>query len=52
MPDLNAREYAMFVPLIVLTFWLGVHPATFRDLFAPTVQKIIADYHRANGGEP
>ena len=29
MSDLNAREYAMFVPLIVLTCWLGVHPGDF-----------------------
>src|SRR3984957_19053413 len=50
MPDLNAREYAMFVPLIALTFWLGVHPATFRDMFAPTVEKAIADYNQATGG--
>jgi len=44
MPDLNVREYFMFVPLIALVFWLGVHPATFRDVFAPTTAKIIADY--------
>jgi NADH-quinone oxidoreductase subunit M len=50
MPDLNAREYAMFVPLIILTLWLGVHPATFRDMFAPTVEKIVADYNQAKGG--
>lgn len=52
MPDLNAREYAIFVPLIVLVFWLGIHPATFRDVFAPTVEKTLADYHQAIGGNP
>ncbi|MGE3622385.1 MAG: NADH-quinone oxidoreductase subunit M [Bdellovibrionales bacterium] len=46
MPDLNCREYAMFVPLVILTFWLGIHPATFRDFFAPTVEKIVADYRQ------
>jgi NADH-quinone oxidoreductase subunit M len=52
MPDLTMREYAMFVPLIVLVFWLGVHPATFRDELAPTVEKIVADYHAAIGSNP
>jgi NADH-quinone oxidoreductase subunit M len=52
MPDLNAREYAMFVPLIILIFWLGLHPATFRDVFAPTTEKILADYHQATGTAP
>ncbi len=51
LPDLNAREYCMFVPLIVLVFWLGVHPATFINVFAPTTDKILADYHQAAGSE-
>jgi len=52
MPDLKLREWAMFVPLIVLVFWLGVHPASFRDVFAPTAAKVIADYHSAIGTMP
>ncbi len=44
MPDLNLREYAMFVPLVIFVFWIGIYPATFRDMFAPTVNKIIQDY--------
>jgi NADH-quinone oxidoreductase subunit M len=52
MPDLNLREYAMFVPLIVLTLWLGVYPASFRDVFAPTAEKILADYHSEMKGAP
>jgi len=43
MPDLNIREYAMFLPLVVLVLWMGIYPATFRDVFAPTVEKILAD---------
>jgi len=50
MPDLKPREYAMFVPLIVLILWLGLHPATFRDVFAPTVEKALADFHHELGG--
>ncbi|MFY9288528.1 MAG: NADH-quinone oxidoreductase subunit M [Alphaproteobacteria bacterium] len=44
MPDLNAREYAMFVPLIALVLVLGIYPASFRDLFAPTVAKLLSNY--------
>jgi NADH-quinone oxidoreductase subunit M len=52
MPDLKFREYAMFMPLVVLVFWLGVHPATFHDVFAPTAEKVLADYHKAIGVAP
>src|SRR5580693_2856245 len=49
MPDLNLREYAMFVPLILLVLWLGIHPASFRDIFAASVEKVLADYHAQVG---
>ena len=45
MTDLNLREYAMFVPLLVLMLWMGVYPNSFRNMFAPTIEKIVADYH-------
>ncbi len=45
MPDLNAREYAMFLPLIALVLWMGIYPNTFRNAFAASVTKIISDYH-------
>jgi NADH-quinone oxidoreductase subunit M len=45
MPDLNFREYAMFVPLVIFVFWIGIYPSTFRNVFAPTVAKIIQNYH-------
>jgi len=45
MPDLNVREYAMFVPLLALVLWIGIYPTTFRAVFAPTVEKILADFH-------
>jgi len=45
MPDLNAREYAMFLPLLVLVLWIGIYPTTFRAVFAPTAQKILTDFN-------
>lgn len=50
MPDLNKREIAMFVPLLVLVLWLGIHPATFRNVYAPTVEKVLADFHEQAQG--
>jgi NADH-quinone oxidoreductase subunit M len=41
LPDLNWREYATLVPLIVLAFWLGIYPSPiFRVLDTP-VQRIV-----------
>jgi NADH-quinone oxidoreductase subunit M len=44
MPDLNLREYAMFVPLLLLVLWLGIYPSSFRDVFATTVNRILVSY--------
>ena len=30
MLDLNRREVAFFVPLVVLTLWMGIYPSSFR----------------------
>ena len=39
--DLNWREYATLVPLVVLAFWIGIYPKPlFRVLDAP-VQRIV-----------
>ena len=45
MPDLNMREYAMFVPLLVLVLWIGIYPTTFRNVFAPTVDNILVNFN-------
>jgi len=44
MPDLNGREVAMFAPLLILVLWIGIYPTTFRNVFAPTVEKILTDF--------
>lgn len=41
LPDLNAREFATLVPLILLMFWIGIYPKPFfRVLDAPVTQLI------------
>jgi NADH-quinone oxidoreductase subunit M len=40
--DLNAREWATFVPLIVLAVWIGIYPAPFLDRLTTSVQRVVA----------
>jgi NADH-quinone oxidoreductase subunit M len=39
--DLNGTELLMFVPLIVLVFWLGLFPGTFLHLSEPVTSQIL-----------
>ena len=39
--DLNAREIATLVPLVVLCFWIGVYPKPFADVMNPTIQELL-----------
>ena len=36
--DLNAREYVMLVPLVILIIWFGIYPATLLDLINNSVE--------------
>jgi len=51
LPDLNAREYATLVPLIILCFWIGIYPKPlFRVLDRPVqliVEQINPGYYNA-----
>ncbi|MBI1855516.1 MAG: NADH-quinone oxidoreductase subunit M [Chloroflexi bacterium] len=40
--DLNWREIATVVPLLIFMFWIGLYPAPFFNLMAPTVQKLVS----------
>ena len=41
LPDLNLRELATFVPLIILAFWIGLYPKTFlRYLDKPVIDLV------------
>ena len=37
LPDLRFREWAVFLPLLVLVFWLGVYPAPFLSRVQPAL---------------
>lgn len=40
--DLNAREIAIMVPLLVMIFVLGVYPNPFIEKMTPSIKKVIA----------
>jgi NADH-quinone oxidoreductase subunit M len=42
LKDLNWREIATIVPLLVLIFWIGLYPKPFFDLISPAVGKLVA----------
>ena len=47
--DLSPREIAIFVPLIILVFWMGIYPSTFLDIMSVSVDHLITNYKVALG---
>jgi NADH-quinone oxidoreductase subunit M len=41
VPDLNLREGAMLVPLMVLILFIGVYPKPFLDRINPAAEKVV-----------
>jgi NADH-quinone oxidoreductase subunit M len=44
--DMSPREWALFVPLIVLTLWMGIYPSSFTSFFDASVGAMV-DHHTA-----
>jgi NADH-quinone oxidoreductase subunit M len=42
LADLNWREIAVMVPLLILIFWIGLYPTPFLNLMAPSVNHLVA----------
>ena len=45
--DLSPREYAVFVPLIVLTLWMGIYPSSFTGFFDASVAEMVRHHAAA-----
>ena len=45
LKDLNFREWAVFVPLLVFIIWLGVYPYPFLVRISPAVEKVLSLIH-------
>ncbi len=50
MPDLNRREIAIFVPIVVVIFWMGIYPESFLKPMRRDVGTLVARIERANPG--
>jgi len=42
VPDLNGRELAVLVPLVVLILWLGLYPKPILDRMEPAARGVLA----------
>jgi len=42
LPDLGTREFALFVPLIILAVWIGLYPSPFLRRLDSSVSRVIA----------
>jgi NADH-quinone oxidoreductase subunit M len=49
LKDLNWREIATLVPLLVFIFWIGLYPKPFFDLMAPAVENLVKILQSASG---
>jgi NADH-quinone oxidoreductase subunit M len=41
MKDVDAREIAIFLPMIGLVFWMGIYPSSFTAPMAPALGKVL-----------
>jgi NADH-quinone oxidoreductase subunit M len=44
--DLSPREIAVFAPLILLTFWIGIAPSSFSGFWDAAIENIV-EHHQA-----
>jgi NADH-quinone oxidoreductase subunit M len=56
--DLSPREVAIFVPLILIVFWMGIYPKSFTGIFDASVDNLVkihqtamAEHHKVNLAE-
>jgi NADH-quinone oxidoreductase subunit M len=45
--DLSPREVAVFAPLIILTFWMGIYPISFLDVMHVSVNNLVEQFEAA-----
>lgn len=50
LQDVSAREVALFVPLIVLVFWIGFYPAPFLEMLHASVENLLIQANTIKSG--
>ena len=51
MPDIAWNELAAVIPLVILMFWIGIHPNTFLKKMTPSVESLLATVQGGTRGE-
>ncbi len=51
MPDVSLRECLIFVPLIIMTLWLGIHPTSMTRSVSPSIEALLTTMDRPLPGE-
>ena len=44
LKDMHLREKLMFVPLLILVFWMGIYPKPFFDMMHASVGELAANF--------
>jgi NADH-quinone oxidoreductase subunit M len=44
LKDLSNRELAVFIPMVVMAFWLGIYPNTFLSDIDPAVKRTVTEF--------
>ena len=44
MLDIDRREIFIFAPLVILTLWMGIYPATFMDFMHVSVDNLVVQH--------
>ncbi|PWC55860.1 NADH-quinone oxidoreductase subunit M [Azospirillum sp. TSO22-1] len=44
MYDMNIREIAVFVPLVIVVLWMGIYPTSFLKITSASVDNLIKTY--------
>jgi NADH-quinone oxidoreductase subunit M len=50
--DLSPREIAVFAPLVLLTFWMGIYPSAFTSFFDASVGRLVERHEAALAHPP
>ncbi|MDP8255718.1 MAG: NADH-quinone oxidoreductase subunit M [Candidatus Alcyoniella australis] len=48
--DMRPREWAYMLPLVLMVFWIGLHPNTFLALIEPSVNALLQQIGVTDGG--
>ena len=52
LTDLNGREIATLVPIIIMCFWIGLYPAPFLNSMKASVENVLQQVQTKKGRAP